>query len=327
MSAPHVHAQGGNKVNRTLSFITIIALVLTLLTSCRAIETPEPSPLHTPELAAPVFEQQPAPELDDPDAEVFYALKAEFERNLELAGGEEDGYWDWSEVWEYRRECQSIFEEMLDYRQSLDYFNESMPLLCKNELLNPLGHIDIWPVFSDGETNYRVLEFWAQGWPPYRMVYIQIYDEMSVESHIVDVYVNEGGVLDEIIYCGFEQAQNKTYLTIIHKVTTVDPIRIRFKFANYEIYGKEIRNYNALSEEFSNTIWRVSGSYFDYYELTYTELCYVPGRPYELSDYSWCFNTQYSFENNILTITMDNEEKDEISLLFNDGFWEVVLFS
>ena len=37
------------------------------------------------------------------------------------------------------------------------------------------------------------------------------------------------------------------------------------------------------------------------------------------------WSSQETFEDNIFTIILDNESRDEISLLFQDGFWEVVL--
>jgi len=267
--------------------------------SGEASTDPEPTPSETA-----IFE----PTAPTSEAKDYYELKAEFERIIELAYAEEP-----RAPWGHADEIRTIFEEMLNYRQSVDDYNESMDI-DENRYM---GWINVWPVFTDGETNYRILEVYVHGYVDFRVyMYIQIYDETSIESHCIYMFMSE---FAGIAYCDFRQESNKTYLIIIKRQTYPEYISNYF-LVNYEISGKEVRNYNTLKEEFTNSIWTVSKDvYDDYFQVTRIEVDSMINKPSKHGEYS-----QWSFEDNILTITLDNEAKDEISLLFKDGFWEVV---
>ena len=121
--------------------IAVLLLVL-LLTGCapsEPVSTNSSDPTTTPSETVSI-----EPTAPDPEEEAYYALQAEFEQNIALVDTE-----SWESIWSYSYECLGIFEEMLNYRQSVDDFNESMEV--------PYGSgygilsIDIWPVLTDGD--------------------------------------------------------------------------------------------------------------------------------------------------------------------------------
>ena len=102
-----------------------------------------------------------------------------------------------------------------------------------------------------------------------------------------------------------------------------------YRIVNYELDGREIRNYNALREGVvSNNVWTVIEEFYDSVNdneyLPYSVITRVLLTDTYNETLSQDTNGQLSFEGNKLTITMENDAKDEIFLLFVDGFWEVV---
>ena len=253
----------------------------------------------------------------------YAELKAEFENNIEQARQEPVDDYD---VFLYHEESRIIFEEMLNRKQSLEDFNGSIEYPHEKYSGYNLS-IDVGSVFTDGKTTYRILMFTAHRYINRRM-YIQIYDEESITSQLVFDYMAEGGLGGETSYCGFIQDLGKNYLIIIHRSDDYSVGTFQYYLVNYEIDGKEIRIYNAVNGDFSKGIWTVSEINNDnkeHYEITSTKIvCY--DRAFWIEN--WLdlkiLGSQEFFEDNILTIILNNESKDEISLLFKDGFWEVI---
>jgi len=224
-------------MKRTIAIIFLVLLMVGCTPTAPAV-TSSGDPAHT--TSAPA---SPEPDNPDPDAETYYALKAKLKHTIELAYAEEP-----RAPWGHFDEIRTIIEEMLKYRQSLDDFSESMDI----DENGYMGSEEILPVFSNGKTNYRISQVYVHGYVDFRVyMYIQIYDEESIESQCVYVFQSQFAGIE---YCGFRQDSNKIYLIIIEKQTYPEHIS-SYSLVNYEIVGKEVRNYNALREDFINDIW------------------------------------------------------------------------
>ena len=243
-------------------------------------------------------------------------LKAEFEKNIERARQKPV---DDNNIYLHQWECLLIFEEMLNHRQSLDDFSEYVEFPYETYTGYTVS-VNVDSVFSDGKTTYRILKFTAHRYIRRRM-YIQIYDEETLISQYVYGYLVEGGIGGEIVYSGFQQEQNKTYFAIVHREDT--PTTTNYYLINYEIDGKVFHKYNALRDEVRKGIWTISEA--DYWSDGAMNIR-VSYSDWSEEESWWTFSgveNHASFENNKLTIVLENEYKDEISLIFENGFWEV----
>ena len=246
--------------------------------------------------------------LDANQEKTFFELKAEFEDNIELekqalsSGSSSDTHWT-----TYSANNIRVFEEMLDCRQGMEDFIEWI----KTSQLR----INVEASFVDGGTNYRIIKYFP-GYPPIFRMYIQIFDEDSLESQLVYAYQHEGGIEGDIPYCGFQQGYNSVYLIIIHRVYGINTTP-GYYLINYELDGKVIRNYNALREEISDSSWELME------ELTNLGVIVTKITRDNRLDLS---NSHImAFDDNVLVLIVNNEEKDEISLLFGDGYWEQIV--
>lgn len=98
-----------------------------------------------------------------------------------------------------------------------------------------------------------------------------------------------------------------------------------YYLVNYQINGKEIKNYNALKQEVYKDIWEINresvGDESLPFDIITTKIAYVLKGAEQYDDE---IKTQMSFQDNILTIVLNNDNKDRISLLHKDGFWVVL---
>ena len=238
----------------------------------------------------------------------FFELRAEFENNIELKmqafnnGSSSDTHWT-----TYSANNIGVFEEMLSCRQGMEEFNEWIKA--------PSLGIDVEASFVDEDTNYRIIKYFP-GYPPIFRMYIQIFDEDSIESQLVYAYQHEGGIEGDIPYCGFRQGYNSVYLIIIHRVYGVNASP-GYCLINYELDGTEIRNYNALREEILESPWTLKEELTDW-GIVFTKISH--DKSHDLSG-----NHIMAFEDDVLVLIVNNEEKDEISLLFSDGYWERIV--
>ena len=252
----------------------------------------------------------------------YYELKTEFEREIELkVQGTYVGYaWGIFEA----------FEEMLQHRQSLEDVNEEMGRFYSEQYDDFRMTVDVTAIFTYGKINYRILLFSAWYLPLDRM-YIQIYDDEYFESRCINEYIHEGGIYQIMLYCGFIQDTDKNYLVIINKEYNDAVDIVNYYLVNYEVDGKDINNYAALKQDVSKGMWKVNGIFNDYYEMASTKISYSNAYDKFGLEYwgEMDYDSQESFEDNVFTVIgtflyQDNELEDEISLLFMDGFWEVM---
>ena len=342
-------------MKRRIMCLTSFAIMIAMMASCGntmdtpALQVPDPTVQTTPVPAeqtpeepkeqastspqandTPSTSPEVSNESDSLDIEPWEArdysgfnyeeLKAEFEKYIEIARNSPvDDY----NIYLQQMEAFVIFKEMLNHRQSLEDFRDSIEFAFPDEELSGYSVlIDVDSVFKDGSNTYRVLRFTAHRYIS-RLIYIQIYDEESLVSHYVYGYIEEGGIGGEIVYCGFKQEHGKTYLVIIHRED--NPNTTEYYLVNYEIDGNEIHKYNALKNEVAKGIWNISetnhwGERGMHIRVAYSDWVEEEEDWWSILD----INNHASFENNKLTIVLENEEKDEISLIFKDGFWEVV---
>jgi len=268
------------------------------------------------------------PENIDPgndEKNVFYDLKTEFENEIKQAALGISYDWAWG--------IGRTFEEMLQYRQSLEDINEEFGAIYNERYDDFWMSIDVREVFTDGKTNYRIVLF-STMYLPYERMYIQIYDEEHFESKCIGEYAQEGGSYEEVLYCSFINESNKNYLIIIEKeyYAVYEYAIIRYYLVNYEIDGLIIKNYTALKEDGPIGIWYFDELFSDYYGKASIRISYYDmtqgsneAEYYGSLDH-YC---RESFKNNKFTIMrtvndQDNKSKDEISLLFKDGFWEII---
>ena len=262
------------------------------------------------------------------DTEVDMAyneLMAEFEKNAEIKQlqylNHDPDILHWTY---YSSESRRCFEEMLYYRQSLDDFNEYMRF--PNVDADYAGVlIDAKPIFSVGETSYRIITFDA-GWPPMTYMYIQIFDDEYLETHLVETFVYEGGGYSNIAYCDFHHQSGRTYLIIVKKVVhlVVRNISPEYHLVNYELNGRDLRNYNALHKGSSDSTWTIINEFYDNDFTSVETVTRILLTAAYTETLSQDVDGQISFEGNKLTITMENDARDEISFLFVDGFWEIL---
>ena len=255
----------------------------------------------------------------------YYKLKTAFEYEIEHAlleyttQGCLDGY-----PWGIFR----AFEYLLQCRQSLDEVNEEMGYFYNEKYDDFYMFIEEIAVFNDKETSYRILLFGAWYLPISRM-YIQIYNEEYYESRAINEYVYEGGTYQEVLYCKLVQESNKNYLAIIDYEYHEASNTITHYLINFEVNGKEIRNYAALKDDEINGVWSFKNIEDTSLQtvrtvITYNYRTFGPEFWYDLES-----DSHESFKNNILTIDLSilyqgNEFKGELSLLFKEGFWEVI---
>jgi hypothetical protein len=254
--------------------------------------------------------------------ETYCELRTDFNRGIERAKWEivhGDKAWDLISCIAGIRES---FANMLSYRQSLDDFDESMEFEFDDRFGSKIS-IDVGSVFTDGETHYRILTFSSDNFADIRL-YIQVFDEETVVAQCIYKYWSgEGGVEGRIEFCGFQQDTDKVYLVIIHSECVIG--HNSYCLINYEIMDREIKNYGALREKIAYGIWTVEEEFvIDEsipFEAKITKV--ACGRAWkELLNFD--NNSQLFFEDNTLAIILDNDEKDEISLLLKDAFWEVI---
>ena len=266
----------------------------------------------------------PSPDTEVQDA--YNALKAEFENNIELIKQAYGTYKDNSyPLWfDYTDRSRELFEDMLNFRQSLDYFDVSTRFPYGDDGYSAL-QIDVNPVFAVGETNYRIITYHS-GWPPAKYVYIQIFDEKYADAHFIATSYHEGGLNEILAYCDFYQESGRTYLIVAKAINNVAMMYTSpdYRIVNYELDGREIRNYNALNKEISDSVWTVIEAFYDNEYTPYKAATRILLTDLYTGTLSQDTDGQLTFEGNRLTITLDNDAKDEISLLFVDGFWEVV---
>ncbi|MDR0490791.1 MAG: hypothetical protein LBH28_06065 [Oscillospiraceae bacterium] len=307
---------------KKIAFILIV-LLLAGCSPSKRVDTEINSPNTTP--SKPVGTDTSSPDTvpsgngdasSDNDAKnEYYKLKTEFENEIHLATQETRSG--------YPFEILQTFEEMLQYRQSLEDVNEEMGHFYSEQYDDFQMSIDVKAVFSDGKTNYRILLFSAWYLPLDRM-FIQIYDEEYFESRRFGDYIHEGGQGKEILYCCYIQEPNKNYLVIINKDYNYAGDSVSYDLVNYEIDGKEISNYVALEQEISKGMWNIDRVYSDYYEVISAEISYSDSEFWLGYLLNLGYGSQETFVDNTFTIVLNNESKDEISLLFKDGFWEVI---
>jgi len=293
----------------------IILVVLLIIAGCarsEPINTGESEPEQSVSVGAepkpvPNVPINTKPDTPESEADVYFSLKDELALNITSMETSPDPS-------NHAGEFVNVFVEMLGYRQSLEDFNETMDLT--NDGVYCAGRIDVWPVFSYGGTNYRVVKLRVDTIANEKM-YIQIYDDESIESQWIYEYQNEGGTEGKIVYCEFVHDVDKAYLVIIHEESSIDTSN-SYYLVNYEINGYELGNYNALSWEFSNHAWTVSENIYIYYhsELKRTKITPM------ISQFP-AYDCQYAFEYSIFAVSLNNKNKDEISLIFHDGFWVV----
>ena len=219
----------------------------------------------------------------------------------------------------YIYDIYSVFVDMLDYRESLDYFNES-----KEYPLGERGFVRILitagSVFTEGGTCFRVIEFNADSFHPH-MLHLQVFNNETVNSqNIYNYWSGEGGVEGKIVHYSFHHDQDRLYLTVIHKEKRTDGSDC-YILVNYKIDGNAANNYDALRKEISNGTWTIrddsSSENWTVLRVAYSGVSWFDG-------YNFDNDSQLCFEDNMLTIILNNKEKDEISLIFRDGFWDLL---
>lgn len=258
---------------------------------------PEPTPASP--AGSGTGQAAPGAKVDDYDF-----LKDELANNIALMESAQDPF-------NYAGELSDAFAEMLGFRQSLKDFFEPMNLT--NDGAYSAGWIDVWPVFTQDGMSYRVVKLSVNSSANERM-YVQIYNDDYFESQWIYEYQNEGGVEGEIVFCGFVQESNATYLIIIHEESGIDSKNSCY-LVNYEVYGSEIRNYEALYREYTNEAWSVRGVNNRSLKLNRTEVTpltssYLPGARRCVFDY------------NMFEVSLNNADNDVITLTFDNGFWE-----
>jgi len=255
---------------------------------------------------------------DAESSTAYSVLKADFESNLEFAISEvEKEISSWTSIFSYLAHSSRLFEEMLNYRQSIDDYPESVELAYVHDGFNLLS-IDVGPTFSDGRTNYRIITL-ATATTLMVQMFIQIFDEETVVSQRVYGYQIEGGVFGEIVYCGFRQEADKLYLIIIHREEVLDG-EDGYNLINYEIIDFEATIYSALRENFSVDNWIVYEAFCQNEFLPFKANITRISRTASMHNWSVAYSSA-SFVDDILTVALENEEHEKISLLFEEGFW------
>ena len=301
---------------------TMITLNTVDITPSEAIDIPSnimetfPGEIVNTESDAP---EAPPVETDNasPDSierKDYYELKAEFEKEIEKAIQKDEIGYAWG--------IMQVFEEMLNYRESLEDINKEL-----GSFYSKSDDFKMWiyeaAVFSAGNTNYRVLMFGA--WNiPLDGLYIQVYNDEYVESYKLRQYVHEGGTYDSMLYCGFIQETNKNYLVIIDKTYHEASDDTTYTLVNYEINGKDINNYTALKEDVSTGVWTVKEIYDESYNTTSVRISFSHVALWPDSWWDPGYDSEESFSGNAFTIFLNNQGKDEVTLLFSDGFWEIL---
>jgi len=254
----------------------------------------------------------------------YTELKAEFDRYLGLAKQRvSDQGMGWDAI-SSLAQSRTAFEELLNHRQSLYDFRESMDYIYGNDSFGKVS-IEVEATFTSGGINYRVLTYAADSLAATRM-YIQFYDDETINSKCVYVYYNDADEVGKILYCGFQHDSYKSYLIIISKGYSLGA-SYRYYVINYEIDGNNIRNYGALRKEVSDDIWIVRGvSVSDEtipFDAVLTRLThsYLPDT---VEIYNLDIDSKLTFESNKLVIVLNNDSEDGITLLFENGFWEIV---
>ena len=254
-----------------------------------------------------------------PGSTTYGDIANEFENAIERTRREAIFASDYTEFGAYIYEIYGIFTEMLNYEESLADFEASKEYVVEERFGSKVS-IDVVSVFTDGATGYRVFGFGADAFPP-NLLRIQIFDKDTVESqHLYYYWSGEGGAEGGIVYCGFLRDSDRLFLIIIHKEKRVDGID-SYSLVNYEIEGRMIRNHNALKEEVLEDKWQVT-SEVSLDDQTVLRIAY--GGVSYFEGYDFDNDSRICFEDNKLTIALCNEDKDEISLLFSGGFWEVL---
>jgi hypothetical protein len=110
-------------------------------------------------------------------------------------------------------EIASIFEEMLKHRESLGYFSESREFSQWKYSYGEVS-IDVGQVITSGATNCRILSL--NGLLQANRIYVQIFDNETINAQLIYEYGIEGGVSGGIFYNGFRQNSGKLQLSIIH---------------------------------------------------------------------------------------------------------------
>ena len=253
------------------------------------------------------------------ESSAYESLKAEFEKTLERTRQEGIYASNYVEYGVYIYELYSIFAEMLNYRESLDDFDTSRVYVIDESVGREIT-IVLGTVFTDGDTGYKVFEYGADGFPP-NLLQIQIFDKETVDSQLLYSYWSgEGGVSGKIVYYSFRQDSGRLFLTVVHKEKRAlehDSLSL----VNYEINGRTISNYDALKEDAPEGKLRVTSRAA---VGNYTVLCISYGSVGWHEGYDIDNDSQLRFEDNEFSFILNNEEKEEITLLFGDGFWEVI---
>lgn len=287
-----------------MKMITTLFLMCFILAGCVSSIDPATVP------------NSPATERDN----AYLELKAEFYRAIEHAKKGSSGEYIDPEVTTHLDEGRKYFEEMLQYRQSLDDFSQTTEIVY-SEKHGSKVLIAAEPIFVAGDTNYRLIMFSADNLSAVR-VYLQFFNENSLKSQCIYVYYIDPND-SEIIYSDFQQDAENLYLTIIQKERNYDTSADNYYLVNYKIDEAEITNYSALKKAISQDGWTIDEvSIVDDsipLQVSVTKIAYELAEP-ELFDPN--IGSKASFQKNKLTIALNIEAKNEISLLFKDGFWE-----
>jgi len=349
---------------KNIAVVLVIILVLYVLTGCNATDDTGGNLVLTPSaesVSQPVFESNPPspqPKSDDlkvtetekplsenidsdPDTLInmpagvestvpdnqgneseksYDELKDEFERIVEIAeSGVEISIW----------EIAKIFEEMLNFRQSVEYFSESLEFSGWRYSYGKPS-IVVGSIFTDGNVNCRVITLF--GLLPVHRIYVQIFDEESIQSQCIYAYYIEGGASGGKIHFDFRQHPEKILLNMIfweYSIAwsdldeTYEGYNHYVIMVNCEISGNEITYYSALRNNISDGIWKIekvllNDTFLFSDPIVVTQISQTCSWPFET------INEEPTFEDDILTIVLNNADNDKISLLFIDGFWEVV---
>jgi len=260
-------------------------------------------------------------------------LKAEFEDAIDQM---KKAYSDYEAVdhhWTYYSQfAAKMFEEILCCRESLEDFNEQVKFPLGNDgYIHVL--IDVKPVFMGVETNYRIITF-DPIYLPWETVYIQVFDDNDVETYIIDGFLRDSGIWEFIEYSTFCQDLSNNYLIVIsvqYFDTTLDDEAglVAFSIVSFKLEGDRIINYHALKDEKSTDIWTVKKTDDSSFRSTSITNHIGRARIEITNSFNWPLVNytafQTSFDNSTFTIYIKNEEVDElVSLLFKNGFWEVV---
>jgi len=250
----------------------------------------------------------------------YEELKNEFFNNLEFAKQEASKEDSGGDVIAYLAQSRRVFEKMLDYWESLEDFNETI-IFTYSERHDLNLSIDIKPVFTEGNSNYRVLSLAADNLAMTRM-YVQIFNDEFLESQYVYVYQVDADEIGEIVYCDFKEGLDKTHLVIIHKKQLLGSYS--YCLATYELGWKELFNYNALRKELPGKSWIVKEELiFD--ESISLEVVVARISHVNMHGYPWYSSendSQIIFVNNELTIILGSYNKEELTLLLENGYWE-----